>query len=164
MSETKVCKECGVEKPLADFPTCKNTNDGREGKCRVCKNTRGKQLRLEKKKKATEGNAPKEKIIKKSPLKKAKEFRPAPEGLTALDALNVLAPICIQAEVNMAKWGLQDVETLGLAVAEECGEVCQAILQARDENGDRERIWHEAVDLAALCVQVIVRTRRDTLR
>jgi NTP pyrophosphatase (non-canonical NTP hydrolase) len=57
---------------------------------------------------------------------------------------------------NLDKWGVQDFETLGLAVAEEAGELAQAILQARDEGGERGRISHEAIDLAALCVQVLV--------
>jgi len=59
-----------------------------------------------------------------------------------------------QARKNLAKWGKQDLETLGLAISEETGELCQAILQARDEKGDRERIRSEAIDLAALCLQV----------
>ena len=57
---------------------------------------------------------------------------------------------------NLDKWGVQDFETLGLAVAEEAGELAQAILQARYENGERGRIGEEAIDLAALCVQVLV--------
>jgi NTP pyrophosphatase (non-canonical NTP hydrolase) len=57
---------------------------------------------------------------------------------------------------NLDKWGVQDFETLGLAVAEEAGELAQAILQARDEGGERGRISQEAIDLAALCVQVLV--------
>ena len=60
---------------------------------------------------------------------------------------------------NLDKWGVQDFETLGLAVAEEAGELAQAILQARDEGGERGRISQEAIDLAALCVQVLVTMR-----
>ena len=57
---------------------------------------------------------------------------------------------------NLDKWGVQDFETLGLAVCEEAGELAQAILQNKYENGERVRITQEALDLAALCVQVLV--------
>lgn len=57
---------------------------------------------------------------------------------------------------NLDKWGVQDFETLGLAVCEEAGELAQAILQNKHENGERVRITREALDLAALCVQVLV--------
>jgi hypothetical protein len=57
---------------------------------------------------------------------------------------------------NVAKWGKQDLETLGLAIAEETGELCQAILKARWEGGDRERIREEVIDLGALCHQVML--------
>lgn len=60
-----------------------------------------------------------------------------------------------QARKNVDKWGMQDLNTLGLAAAEELGEVCQAILQAKHEGGDPERIRDEAVDLGALCLQII---------
>lgn len=45
MSEeaTKVCKECGVPKPLSEFHRNKLTKDGREGKCKKCRHTRGQQ-------------------------------------------------------------------------------------------------------------------------
>lgn len=60
-----------------------------------------------------------------------------------------------QAAKNLKKWGKQDLETLGLAIAEETGELCQAILKARYEGGDRQRIREEAVDLGALALQVL---------
>lgn len=60
-----------------------------------------------------------------------------------------------RAGKNVAKWGKQDLETLGLAIAEETGELCQAILKARWEGGDRERIREETIDLGALCLQVL---------
>ncbi len=60
-----------------------------------------------------------------------------------------------KARRNLAKWGRQDFETLGLAVAEEAGELAQAILQARHEVGDPDRIRREAIDLGALCIQVM---------
>jgi len=61
----------------------------------------------------------------------------------------------LRACKNLARWGKQNLETLGLAVSEETGELCQAILKERWEKGDRERIREEAVDLGALCMQVI---------
>ena len=64
-------------------------------------------------------------------------------------------PFVMQAHRNVRKWGVQDVETLGLAVSSEAGELAQAILQHKNENGDRDQIRHEAVDLGALCVQVL---------
>ena len=60
-----------------------------------------------------------------------------------------------QAAVNVAKWGKQPLETLGLVAAEEMGEVCQAILQWQHEGGERERIFEEARDLAAVCLQIL---------
>ena len=57
---------------------------------------------------------------------------------------------------NLDKWGVQDFETLGLAVCEEAGELAQAILQNKHEHGELVRITQEALDLAALCVQVFV--------
>jgi hypothetical protein len=32
----KTCKQCGAEKPLADFYKAKNNLDGRTGKCKKC--------------------------------------------------------------------------------------------------------------------------------
>jgi len=64
--------------------------------------------------------------------------------------------IAQKANKNLEKWGVQDFETLGLAVCEEAGELAQAILQNKHEGGERGRITHEALDLAALCVQVLV--------
>lgn len=57
---------------------------------------------------------------------------------------------------NRAKWGSQDYETLGLAVAEEVGELAQAILKYRHEGAAEIRIAEEALDLGALCIQVIL--------
>lgn len=61
-----------------------------------------------------------------------------------------------KAKKNLDKWGVQDFDTLGLAVCEEAGELAQAILQNKHENGALGRISAEALDLAALCVQVLV--------
>jgi len=65
-----------------------------------------------------------------------------------------LTPFSDRAKRNVEKWGLQDFETLGLAVCEEAGELAQAILQEKHEGGSRERITDEAIDLGALCIQV----------
>lgn len=61
-----------------------------------------------------------------------------------------------RAKGNLQKWGTQDTETLCLAIAEETGELAQAILQARHEGKPMGRIQAEAVDLGALCLQVLV--------
>ena len=65
-----------------------------------------------------------------------------------------------KAEKNILKWGLQDVETLGLAIAEEAGELAQAILQNKHEGAPAYRITAEALDLGALCLQVWARMDR----
>lgn len=59
-----------------------------------------------------------------------------------------------RAGENVDKWGEQDLETLLLAAQEELGELTQAVLEARAENGDPERIVEEIVDLAALLFQI----------
>ena len=64
-----------------------------------------------------------------------------------------------KAERNVDRWGVQDVETILLAMQEEHGELAQAFLEARDEGGDRDRIIAELDDLAALCVQLAWRLR-----
>jgi len=58
-----------------------------------------------------------------------------------------------KASENIEKWGLQDEETLLLAIQEELGELSQAHLEARDEGGDPERIDEELDDLGALLLQ-----------
>jgi NTP pyrophosphatase (non-canonical NTP hydrolase) len=59
-----------------------------------------------------------------------------------------------KAEENVEEWGLQDVETLLLAMQEEMGELAQAHLEAEHEDGDPTRIARELADLGALCVQL----------
>lgn len=59
-----------------------------------------------------------------------------------------------KAEENVEEWGLQDVETLLLAMQEEQGELSQAHLEAEHEDGDAARIASELDDLAALCIQL----------
>jgi len=59
-----------------------------------------------------------------------------------------------KAEQNVEEWGVQDVETLLLAMQEEQGELAQAHLEAKHEDGDAARIAAELNDLAALCIQL----------
>lgn len=59
-----------------------------------------------------------------------------------------------KAEENIDEWGLQDVETLLLAMQEEQGELAQAYLEAEYEGGDLARAANELDDLAALCIQL----------
>jgi NTP pyrophosphatase (non-canonical NTP hydrolase) len=59
-----------------------------------------------------------------------------------------------KASENVEKWGIQDIETLLLAMQEEMGELAQAYLEARSEGGDHVRIGEELADLAALCIQL----------
>lgn len=65
--------------------------------------------------------------------------------------------LSIQAKANIRKWGIQNFETLGLAIAEETGELAQAILQYKYENKPEECIAKEAIDLGALCLQILWR-------
>lgn len=58
-----------------------------------------------------------------------------------------------QAADNIDEWGLQDEETLLLAIQEELGELTQAHLEARAEGGDPHRIDEELTDLGALLLQ-----------
>ena len=67
----------------------------------------------------------------------------------------LVRPLADRAARNLEKWGPQDFQTLGLAVCEEAGELAQAILQERHEAGSRDRIREEAVDLGALCLQIM---------
>ena len=59
-----------------------------------------------------------------------------------------------KAELNIDRWGLQDRETLVLAMQEELGELAQAVLEHEHEDGEYDRIGDELDDLAALCVQL----------
>jgi len=62
-----------------------------------------------------------------------------------------------RASQNIGKWGLQDYKDLALQIAEEAGEVAQAVLQHEHEDGQESRIFEETVDLGALCCQMIYR-------
>ena len=59
------------------------------------------------------------------------------------------------AEANIEKWGLQDEETLLLAMQEELGELAQAHLEAKHEDGHELRIDEELDDLGALLIQLV---------
>jgi NTP pyrophosphatase (non-canonical NTP hydrolase) len=59
-----------------------------------------------------------------------------------------------QAELNYITWGHQSLATLGIVLAEEMGEVARAILQNMHEGQPADRILHEAIDTAAVCVTV----------
>jgi NTP pyrophosphatase (non-canonical NTP hydrolase) len=66
-----------------------------------------------------------------------------------------LDEISAQADANVEVWGHQPLATLGLVASEEMGEVCQAILQWEHERGQKSRIFEEARDLAAVCLQIL---------
>jgi len=65
------------------------------------------------------------------------------------------------ASRNVERWGLQDVETLLLAMQEEQGELAQAYLEATHEDGDADRVSEELEDLGALCFQLAWRLDAD---
>lgn len=60
-----------------------------------------------------------------------------------------------KATKNIAKWGVQSFERLGLAISEETGEIAQAILQYECEGKSVKQIRKETLDLAALCFQML---------
>ena len=67
-----------------------------------------------------------------------------------------------RASKNLKKWGEQDLRTLAMAVAEESGKLEQAVLQADYEGKPVARIAQEAVDLGALCLQVMLAVKKIT--
>ena len=68
-----------------------------------------------------------------------------------------------KADENIHEWGLQDEETLLLAMQEELGELTQAVLEARAEGGDPGRIDRELDDLGALLIQFHERRNRRSV-
>lgn len=58
-----------------------------------------------------------------------------------------------QAAENIEEWGYQDEETLLLALQEELGELTQAFLEARAEDGDPKAVDEELDDLGASLLQ-----------
>lgn len=59
-----------------------------------------------------------------------------------------------KAHDNVEEWGLQDSETLLLAMQEELGELSQAYLEHQFEDGDYREIGRELDDLVPLCLQL----------
>jgi hypothetical protein len=41
--ETKICRICGEEKPIAHFPVNSQYNDGYDTRCRSCKNNEARE-------------------------------------------------------------------------------------------------------------------------
>lgn len=60
----------------------------------------------------------------------------------------------LKAGEDIEEWGIQDVETLLLAMQEELGELTQAHLETIHEDGDQRRVANELDDLAALVLQL----------
>ena len=44
-ASNKRCRDCGDEKPLADFPRNRRSKDGRHAYCKPCHNARGQETR-----------------------------------------------------------------------------------------------------------------------
>ncbi|SMO81405.1 hypothetical protein [Halorubrum cibi] len=59
-----------------------------------------------------------------------------------------------KAEENVEEWGEQSLETLLLAAQEELGELTQATLEYREEDGYYGPIFDEIDDLGALLIQL----------
>ena len=59
-----------------------------------------------------------------------------------------------KAADNTEEWGEQSIETLLLAAQEELGELTQATLEYRSEDGHYEPILEEIDDLGALLIQL----------
>lgn len=43
--ETKICSNCGQEKPISEFPKCKRNKDGLDTHCKECRNAKNKAYR-----------------------------------------------------------------------------------------------------------------------
>ena len=43
--ETKICSNCGQEKPISEFPKCKRNKDGLDTHCKECRNAKNKVYR-----------------------------------------------------------------------------------------------------------------------
>lgn len=101
--------------------------------------------------------------VKKLPNGPTRKFLLVPAGDERVphkdDCTQIALELARKAERNVSKWGLQDLTTLCLAIAEETGELAQAILQYEHEGGEFSRIAEEAADLGALCVQVLLYVR-----
>jgi len=78
--------------------------------------------------------------------------------------INLFAAWHHRADQNVDEWGLQDVETILLAMQEEMGELTQAHLEATHEDGDADRVEEEMADLGALLLQLHMRLKRNEKR
>lgn len=84
---------------------------------------------------------------------------------TPVEASSVLFDRWIgKAAENIDEWGVQDEETLLLAIQEELGELTQAFLEARAEGGNPRRIDDELDDLGALLIQLHYSRQLDETR
>jgi NTP pyrophosphatase (non-canonical NTP hydrolase) len=59
-----------------------------------------------------------------------------------------------KAEENVEEWGQQNIETLLLAIQEELGELTQATLEYRAEDGVYAPLFEELDDMGALLIQL----------
>lgn len=77
------------------------------------------------------------------------------DGTDRVEASSMVFDIWIgKASENIGEWGLQDEETILLAMQEELGELTQAYLEASYEGGDPSRVDKELDDLGALLLQL----------
>ena len=60
-----------------------------------------------------------------------------------------------QAELNVEEWGLQDIDTVLLAIMEELGETAQAYLESEYEGKSEVALYDEIDDLAPLMWQLM---------
>jgi len=84
------------------------------------------------------------------------------------DIQSCAAVLVFAAERNLGKWGMQDAETLALAIAEECGEIAQSYSRCASirrfsgratsaaQSCGLARGKQRAVDLGALCLQLML--------
>ena len=59
-----------------------------------------------------------------------------------------------KADQNIEEWGEQDLETILLCMQEELGELTQAALEYKHEDGDFSKIKEELDDLMPLGIQL----------
>lgn len=68
-----------------------------------------------------------------------------------------------KANQNIDTWGDQSVDALLLATQEELGELTQAYLEHRSEDGDYQSMYGELDDLGALLIQLFNALERGDL-
>lgn len=71
--ETKICSNCGQEKPISEFPKCKRNKDGLDTHCKECRNAKNKAYR--------EANKDKVKVARHKYYEENKEHILAQENL-----------------------------------------------------------------------------------